>query len=149
MGIAFFEIQISECKILKAIDLCVFSQPTIFDFIRSLACRLKVHNPGLLDSYYRYIDNLYLYALMSDQYRHDMGLVCLMFTAVYFTARKEPEILNAVYCTMSRVYGAGNVSIRRTEEVKGFIMKKLGELGTSPEDIANLNAKMDLSSLMT
>lgn len=74
---------------MKALDLTIFNRSTVFDYVRAIVEKLDIRDGCLVDGYYRYVDNVYLYALMSDQYRYDIALICMTLTLVYFTALEQ------------------------------------------------------------
>lgn len=99
--IAFFEVQLAECRILTQFDFTLFNEPTVFDYIQALAVELKICQPELKDGFLRFIDNIYLYILVSDQYKYAITVICMVSSLVFFTAKKETEIVEQVYRLLS------------------------------------------------
>lgn len=145
LGIAFFEIQITECKVLKTIDLGAFHKPTIFDFVRSIASELTVKDDNDLDNYYRFMDNIYLYGVMSDHYKYDMSLTCCMFTVVYFSSCSDSDASRQTYSLIASLFGLGSDNIAEIEQAKTFAFKKLKELGTCDHDMETLESKINVA----
>ena len=146
--IAFFEIQLAECKIVKKLDLSILYQNTVFDYVRTLASRLEIDDKTLLDGYYRYVDNVYLYALMSDQYKYEITLSCLIMTLVYFTAKNEQEIVTKGYNLIFSLHHNKREDLKKINDCKSFVLKKLGELGSKAEELDFLNDRLDFEAYL-
>lgn len=145
MGVAFFEIQMAECSVINTIDMSILNRTTAFDLIRSLGDRIQNKDPAAMDGFYRYIDNVYLYTLVRDQSKYDIGLVCFLFAVVYFTAQRKPEIVGNVFHVLGTVYGFAKENVRNMERCRRFIMKKLKELGTTDKEVKALSSFIDIS----
>lgn len=146
--VAFFEVQLAECKIMKAIDMSIFYQSTIFDYIRSIVERLDVKSSSLLDGYYRYMDNVYLYVLMTDQYKYDIALTCLILTLIYFTARSNSETIAGIYRLIASTVGTDKKNAQNLDKCKSFVLKKLGELGSKEVEVSFLEKQIDFEAYL-
>lgn len=127
---------------LSTIDITILSSITIFDFLRALITNLNISNDELIDGYFRYMDNLYLYILISDQYIYRMTLNCMIATLVYFTARNASEIKFLVNSLIKQLFKKEYRQIAKLERHKTFILKKLKELGTKDSEITYLEMEI-------
>lgn len=143
--VAFFEIQLAECRIMGILEMSFFYQPTIFDLVRTLVRRLHVTDQLLIDSYYRYVDNVYIYVLKTEQYKHNTALFCLILTLIFFTARNDAYTASRIYAIMASSIGCSRENIENMESCKAFIFKKLAALGSRESEISFLESEINFS----
>ena len=146
--IAFFEIQLAECKIVQVMDLSIFNQAPVFDFIRAVIDRLEVEQKVLVDGYYRYMDNTYIYILMTDQYKYDIMLVCMVLTLTYFTAKSCDDIARQIYKLIASVNKVDKDYLKKLDNCKAFVLKKLKDLGSKDTEVEFLDKEIDFEKYM-
>lgn len=143
--VAFFEIQLTECRIMNILEMSFLYQPTIFDLIRTLVHKLELNDKLLIDSYFRYIDNVYIYVLKTEQYKYNTALYCLILTLIFFTARNDNDTTSRIYSIMATMIGYNSEQIDNMEACKAFILKKLAELGSKESEISFLESQINFS----
>lgn len=141
--ISFFEIQLTECNLINMIDLSILHSDTVFDLIRSISISLEVTKPEILDDYYRFMDNLYLYTIMSDQYIYNIILNCLTASLVFFTAKNDGLVKQILLSLFKVVMGSEALDLKKLIVYKTFVLKKLKEFGAKDEEIRLLDQRTD------
>lgn len=127
------------------LEMSFLYQPTIFDLIRTLVRKLEVTDKLLMDSYFRYIDNVYIYVLKTEQYKYNTALYCLILTLIFFTARNDNHTAERIYAIMANTIGNSSEQIENMEACKAFILKKLAALGSKESEISFLNETINFS----
>ena len=143
---AFFEIQLAECRIMNMLEMSFLYQPTIFDLTRTLVRKLELTDKLLTDSYFRYVDNVYIYILKTEQYKYNTALYCLILTLIFFTARNDNHTAERIYSIMASTIGHSGEQIENMEACKAFIFKKLVALGSKESEISFLDETISFSS---
>lgn len=90
------------------------------------------------------MDNIYIYALMSDQYKYDISLTCMVLSLVYFTAKFEATLVEQLY-SLININGIGSYNLKQIDDCKTFVMKKLVELGSKNSEIEYLDKQIDFN----
>lgn len=129
---------------LRTVNLDILSGASIFNYTRLVAGMLDIKDSSVLNGYYCFMDNLYLYSLISDQYIYSFTLSCLTATLVYFTAKDNAEIKQRVLSLFKRASGTCSVATNKIKPCKDFVLKKLKELGADDQEISFLQHNVPL-----
>lgn len=142
----FNKIKEMEYIILNTIDMTIFHQTTTFDYIRALFNNLNVDKSFDIESYYNYMDNMYLYILTNDDFGKNMSLICCMLTIVYFTKIRDQHLVQKTYRIISSHLLNGNKFINKLIKYREFVFLKLIDLGTNITDIELLRKHISAST---
>ena len=133
---------------MHVLDLAIFYQPPIFDYIRDIAHNLELLKGTLLDGFYRYMDNTYIYILMTDQYKYNVMYVCMVLTLTYFIAKTDKETTRKVYKLIAQIDIVNKNYLKQLESCKVFVLKKLKDLGTKDDEIDFLDKQIDFNKYL-
>lgn len=82
---------------------------------------------------------------MSDQYKYEIALVCLISSLVYFIAKNKIDVTEQIYDLIGSFQFNSKDIISKLNGYKGFVLKKLKELGSKDIEIDFLNSKIDFN----
>lgn len=110
--------------------------------------KLELTDKFLMDSYLKYIDNVYIYVLKTEQYKYNTALYCLILTLIFFTARNDNYTTSRIYSIMANTIGSNAEQIENMEACKAFVLKKLVALGSKESEISFLDSQINFSNMI-
>lgn len=143
-NISFDDIKETEIRILSSIDLSVLISATAYDFVRDLSHRFGIQEVDKLESFHKFMDDLCLYSLMSDQYAYNTAINCLMGSLIYFTARNDGSVVDKIYLIFKLIVNKRDNQVQNLSMHKNFSLLKLKELGAKEEEISMISKRMNL-----
>lgn len=142
--ISFADIKATELRILSSVDLTVLTSATTYDFVRCLSHRFGIDQIDKLESYYKFMDDLCLYSLMSDQYAINVATNCLMGSLIYFAARNDGSVLERIYSIFKLIVEKRDYEVQNLTTHRDFTLLKLKELGAKDEEISMISKKINV-----
>jgi len=130
-GISFFEIQLTECKLITNIDFRIFEAHSIFDFVRELSSKLNFVNKERIDSYLTFMDSVYLYCMIADTYEYCSTLICLIVSFIYLSVKNEINLIEYLKQTIKICLNQESISKTTFECYKKFTIERLIDLGVN------------------
>lgn len=118
---------------------------TAYDFVRALATKFNLQNTDQLEAYYKFMDDLCLYSLMSDQYAFNSPINCLMGSLIYFTARNDDSTLTQVYLAFKLIVTKKEIKETKLDTHKDFALLKLRELGAKEEELSVIDKRINVA----
>lgn len=141
--ISFDKIKSLECKLLQRIDISVLSGDNVFDFVRLMYGRFNCKDNTIVDSYFRFIDNVFLYCLMTDEYNYNIILICLLASIAFFIIKKNSCCLRFINLVLKFGIGSKKFSKKDIRAHNNFLLIKLKELDIDNDTICILRKNID------
>lgn len=100
-----------------------------------------------MDNYLGFMDNLYLFCLMSDHYTYITAITCLIASIVFFISKNDSTRVDKSYYFITFIIKNNKAEVNKIELHKDFVCKSLLALGTRSEDIGILRERIQVSSV--